>query len=112
MKTRATTKDEFKGGSTVIEQDNSIHPSLTNRRKAVEISRSSFEKVFNAIIEVLSEKKEMRFSDLHRAVAVKMHATLDNSIAIYTAAIKLYMEHQGIIERIPARDQQYIRLMQ
>jgi hypothetical protein len=95
----------------MIDQDIFHHPRPAPHRKSVEISRSSFEKVFNAIIEILSEKKEIKFNELYRAVAVKLHAPLDDSVPIYTAAIKQYMEHEGIIERVQMHDHEYLRLM-
>lgn len=94
----------------MLEENTAMPPLLAHHKKSVEITRSSFEKVFNAIIDVLSEKKEIKYSDLYRAVAVKLNAHADDSVPIYTAAIKQYMEHQGIIESIPLRDHEYLRL--
>lgn len=95
----------------MLDENIATHPVLAHHRRAIEISRSSFEKVFNAIIEVLSEKKEIKYNDLYRAVAVKLHAPLDDTMPIYTAAIKQYMEHQGIIERVLMREHEYLRLI-
>jgi hypothetical protein len=108
----AHNKGLFKGGSIMIDDDITAQPVPAHHRKAVEISRSSFEKVFNAIIEILSEKKEIKYNDLYRAVAVKLQTPVDDSTPVYTAAIKQYMEHQGIIKTVLMKDHEYLRLIQ
>jgi hypothetical protein len=96
----------------MLDEDIITNPVPVHHRKAVEISRSNFEKVFNAIIEILSEKKEIKYNDLYRAVAVKLQTPLDDTVPVYTAAIKQYMEHQGIIKSVLINDHEYLRLVQ
>ena len=84
--------------------------TVTPGKKGVNISRDKYEIIFNAIVEILSEQDEIKFKDLPRAVKKKLKSGFNGSIPWYTTTVKLYMEHQGIIERIPDRIPQCLRL--
>ncbi|MBD3219523.1 MAG: hypothetical protein GF310_14730 [candidate division Zixibacteria bacterium] len=85
--------------------------TVTPGKKGVNISRDKYEVIFNAIMEVLSERREIKFKELHKAVANKLDTDFDGSIPWYTTTIKLHMEHQGLIERVPSKHPQHLRLI-
>lgn len=85
--------------------------TVTPGKKGVNVSRDKYEIIFNAIHEILSEQEEIRFKDLPRAVKRKLKSSFNGSIPWYTTTVKLHMEHQRIIERVPNKTPQYLRLI-
>ncbi|NIP44374.1 MAG: hypothetical protein GWO41_09220 [candidate division Zixibacteria bacterium] len=96
----------------MADKDKIYAQTVTPGKEGINISRSKYETIFNAIMEILSEQREIRFKDLPRAVANKLENDFRGSIPWYTTTIKLHMEHQGIIERVPKKSPQYLRLIQ
>lgn len=86
--------------------------TVTPGKKGVNISRDKYEIIFNAIVEILSERGEIKFKDLVKAVKNRLKSSFRGSIPWYTTTVKLYMEHQGIIERVPDKTPQHLRLIQ
>jgi hypothetical protein len=85
--------------------------TVTPGKKGVNISRDKYEIIFNAILEILNEREEIRFKDLPRAVKGKLKFGFNVSIPWYTTTVKLHMEHQEIIERVPDKVPQCLRLI-
>jgi uncharacterized FlgJ-related protein len=85
--------------------------TVTPGKKGVNISRDKYEIIFNAILEILSEREEIRVKDLPRAIKGKLKSNFNGSIPWYTTTVKLHMEHQRIIERVPDKTPQCLRLI-
>jgi hypothetical protein len=84
--------------------------TVTSGKKGVNVKRERYELIHDTILAVLSEKSEIPFRDLPGAVRKKLTKPFDGSISWYTTTVKLDMERKGIIERIPDRKPQHLRL--
>jgi len=84
--------------------------TVTPGKKGTNINKEKYQIIYDAIFEVLREKNEISFNQLRKLVKGKIGESFDGSVSWYTTTVKLDMEYRGIIERIPGRKPQELRL--
>jgi hypothetical protein len=82
----------------------------TPGRRGVRVDRAKYEIIRDAIVSVLSARREVAFRDLPEAVGERLRQPFDGSIPWYTTTVKLDMEVRSVIERIPGSKPQRLRL--
>lgn len=84
-----------------------LHPA---GKQGVRIDRVKYDLIKQAIVANLEQRGEIPFGELGEAVAAQMVAPFDGSIGWYTTTIKLDLEARGVVERVPGRSPQVVRL--
>ena len=85
-----------------------LHPA---GKAGVNISRSKYDVILDAIIESLRAGGELTFGGLTDAVREKLVDSFDGSISWYVTTVKLDAEARGLIERVPKSRLQRLRLI-
>ena len=85
-----------------------LHPA---GKEGVNIEKAKYDAVKQAILAAISERGEIRFSELPAAVEANLSAPFEGSIGWYTTTVKLDLEARGMIERIPGRSPQMLRMV-
>ena len=75
------------------------------------IEKAKYEAIRAAVLAALKERGEIAFKDLRNAVAEHLSEPFDGSVSWYTTTVKLDLEARGLIERIPDRTPQHLRLI-
>ena len=85
-----------------------LHPE---GKQGVNISRAKYDAVHAAILAALRERDgEIPLQELFRTVEQNLAGQFEGSVGWYTEAVKLDLEARGVIERIPGRRPQVLRL--
>ena len=84
-----------------------LHPA---GKQGVNIDRDKYELIRQAILASLAQRGEIPFGELTEAVAANLAHPFDGSIGWYTVTVKLDLEARGVIQRVPDRSPQVIRL--
>ena len=84
-----------------------LHP---DGKQGVNIDRTKYDVIRQAILDCLAEQGEIPFSQLDETVAARMAGPFDGSIGWYTTTVKLDLEARDEIERVPGRSPQVVRL--
>ncbi len=84
-----------------------LHPQ--SGKQGVNISKPKYDMVKRAILDSLSQR-EMTFRGLIEEVENKLKGQFDGSISWYVTTVKLDLEARKIIERVPGKTPQHIRL--
>jgi DNA-binding Lrp family transcriptional regulator len=84
-----------------------IHPQS---KQGVKISRTKYDQMKHAILEILQENGEMTFTALGEAVSARLAGQFEGSITWYYTTVKLDLEARGVLERINRGSPQRIRL--
>lgn len=84
-----------------------LHPA---GKQGVNIDRDKYELIRQAILASLAQRGEIPFGELSEAVAASLSQPFDGSIGWYTTTVKLDLEARGMIERVPGRSPQVVRL--
>jgi hypothetical protein len=79
-------------------------------KTGVNISRSKYDAVRQAIIESLNEHGELTFSQLGDDVQRRIEDDFEGSVSWYYTTVKLDLEARGEIERVGSGSPQRIRL--
>lgn len=79
-------------------------------KAGVNISRHKYEVMKNSILESLEGKGEVALQEIHDEVKRRLAGRFEGSISWYFTTVKLDLEARGIIERVPGRRPQHIRL--
>lgn len=79
-------------------------------KQGVHIERRKYELVKAAILKSLREHGELTFSELIAAVEANLESPLDGSLSWYTVSVKLDLEARSLVERVPGRSPQVLRL--
>ena len=78
-------------------------------KKGVNISRTKYERIKNAIIESL-EEGDLTYTLLTNSVKDKLGCDFEGSIGWYVETVKLDLEARKIVERIPSQKPELYRL--
>jgi hypothetical protein len=81
-----------------VEKIQTIHPQ---GKKAPNIEKAKYDQIHAAIVRVLSENKEIGFSDGLEIVEKWLEGKFDGKIAWYYITVKLDMEAKGELIRLP-----------
>lgn len=84
-----------------------LHPA---GKQGVNLDRHKYGLIRQAILASLAERSELSFGELDAAVAAQLDEPFEGSIGWYTTTVKLDLEARGLIERIPGRSPQVVRL--
>lgn len=86
-----------------------LHPK--EGKSGVNINKEKHRLVRESIVESLRVNKEMTFKDLTENVRVMLVGRFDGSIPWYVTTVKLDLEARGIVERLPKKSPQRLRLI-
>ncbi|MCY3904363.1 MAG: hypothetical protein OXF62_05950 [Caldilineaceae bacterium] len=84
-----------------------LHPQ---GKQGVNIDRSKYDVVRQAIEQVLREEPETSFNRLTDLVRERIGGTFDGSVSWYVVSVKLDLEARGVVERVDDRSPQRLRL--
>jgi len=84
-----------------------LHPAGKN---GVNIDKGKYEIIKGAIIDCFQNKKELSFADLNQTIKKSLAGRFDGKIPWYVETVKLDLEARGLIERLPGRTPQILRL--
>lgn len=79
-------------------------------KEGVNIEKAKYDAIKRAILASVEKQGEIRFQDLPKAVEAQLLGPFDGSVGWYTTTVKLDLEARGIIERIPGRSPQVLRM--
>ena len=84
-----------------------LHPK---GKTGVNIDCRKYEKIKFAIIKSFPAGSELTFKDLNTKVIKRLRDSFDGSIPWYVETVKLDLEARGIIERLPGKSPQILRI--
>lgn len=84
-----------------------LHPA---GKQGVNISKAKYDVIKDAIFSQLSQAGELTFTGLTDAVKAQLGDSFDGSVGWYVTTVKLDLEAQGLIERIPGHRPQMLQL--
>ena len=79
-------------------------------KQGVNISKEKYETVRRAILKILTERETCSFQMLMEDVGREVGDDFEGSVSWYTVSVKLDLEARGIIERLPGKSPQQLRL--
>lgn len=85
-----------------------LHPE---GKKGVNIDKGKYKLVREKILAILTEYETYRFKDLTEEVGRRLDDSFEGSVAWYTVSVKLDLEARGLVERIPKKSPQQLRLV-
>jgi len=86
-----------------------LHPQ---GKQGVNISRKKYDVVRAAIVDSVRTHSEITFADLVEDVRRRLAGQFDGSINWYVTTVKLDLEARGVVERIPGKSPQRLRLVE
>jgi hypothetical protein len=86
-----------------------LHPQAG--KQGTSIDRSKYDLIRAAILDAVGERGEIAFGSLADAVAERVGAEFEGSISWYVTTIKLDLEARGLVQRVPGRKPQVLRLV-
>jgi len=86
-----------------------IHPEP--RKKGVQIEKSKYELIRNAILKNLRAYGAMTFVRLGNLLEDQLLKTFDGSVMWYYTTVKLDLEARGVIRRVPNTEPQLLELV-
>lgn len=89
------------------EKFQTLHPQ---GKQGTNIDKQKYELVKTAILTTITNKGEVTFNELSYFVGQQL-PLFDGSIGWYTTTVKLDLEARGVIERIPKKSPQILRLI-
>ncbi|MFW9889790.1 MAG: DUF6958 family protein [Candidatus Thorarchaeota archaeon] len=84
-----------------------LHPA---GKSGVTIERAKYDQIKSAILTSLQEVEVLGFKDLGQMVKIKLAGKFNGSISWYYTTVKLDLEARGMIERVPNKTPQLLRL--
>jgi hypothetical protein len=90
-----------------MERIRTLHPQGKN---GVNIEIDKYERIKQAILDSIQQNEVISFKELPAAVEANLAGPFDGSIGWYTVSVKLDLEARGIIERVPGRSPQHLRM--
>jgi len=97
-------------GSEMVERILTKHPQ--EGKSGVNIERRKYETIREAMLESIRGQGEITFKTLTAAVRDRLEGRFEGSISWYVTTVKLDLEARGIIERIPKRTPQHLRIVE
>ena len=87
-----------------------IHTSHPAGKKGVNISAEKYEKIRDTLITILKEKGQITYRELNKIAIDRLKNNFEGSISWYVVTVKLDLEANGIIERIPGSKPHEVKL--
>jgi hypothetical protein len=94
----------------VVERILTRHPQ--EGKSGVNVETRKYEAIREAILESIRARGEISFKDLTAEVRGRLEGRFDGSISWYVTTVKLDLEARGIIERVPKRRPQHLRIVE
>lgn len=85
-----------------------MHPD--SEKTGVNIDLGKYEVIKAAILNVLEATPELQFSELLGAVRNVVGDEFSGSMSWYVTTVKLDLEARGLIERVPGKKPQHLRV--
>ena len=85
-----------------------LHPE--EDKQGVNISRSKYEMIRQAILNAIRSQGTITFQGLVSLVEYNLRHRFEGSISWYVTTVKLDLEARGEIERVPGSGEQHLRL--
>jgi hypothetical protein len=85
-----------------------LHPQ---GKAGVNIGRQRYDLIREAILDSIQAHGEITFKELTEDVRRKLEGRFDGAVSWYVTTVKLDLEARGLIERIPNRTPQRLRLV-
>jgi hypothetical protein len=85
-----------------------LHPQ---GKSGVNISKAKYDTISRAIQDSLRTHQSMTFKEVTEEVRSKLEGSFDGSVSWYVTTVKLDLEARGVIERIPNKSPQRLRLV-
>ena len=85
-----------------------LHPD--SQKAGVNIDQGKYEVIKAAILEVVGAAPEVSFSELRGSVRKVLGDNFTGSVSWYVTTVKLDLEARGLIERVPGKKPQHLRL--
>ena len=85
-----------------------LHPQ---GKQGVNINKAKYDQMAQTIIAIVKANEGITFKDLNTAVSAELDGKFDGSIGWYLTTVKLDLEARGVIERIPNKSPQQLRLV-
>ena len=92
----------------MTERIEALHPH--KGKQGTSIDRHKYDTIKDAILAATAEHCVIAFRDLADAVRSRIGADFEGSVSWYVTTVKLDLEARGLIERIPGRKPQQLRL--
>ena len=84
-----------------------LHP---DGKAGVNIDKSKYDIIKNYIIEKLTKTDSLEFSHLSQMAVAQLGDTFEGKVIWYMVTVKLDLEARGLLERIPGKKPQQLRL--
>jgi hypothetical protein len=84
-----------------------LHPEPG--KQGVNILRTKYEKIRDAILSVMAGVDMISFTDLMELVADDLEDAFEGSVSWYVTTVKLDLEARNLIERVPGERPQKLR---
>lgn len=85
------------------------HPDPEKR--GVNIKKAKYDAVREAIVASIGEHGEVTFQGLMDDVGWRLAGRFEGSVPWYVTSVKLDLEARGVVERVPGRGPQRLRLV-
>ncbi len=79
-------------------------------KQGVNLDRDKYQAIYDGIVTVLRKHEDFPLKTLYKAVTEELSEPFDGSVSWYTMTVKLDMEARGIIEQVPGKKPQHLRL--
>ena len=79
-------------------------------KQGVNIARTKYELIHQAILDGIREHGEITFQDLTRAVRDRVQGRFEGSVSWYVTTVKVDLEARGLIQRVAGSRPQRIHL--
>ena len=87
-----------------------IHTSHPAGKKGVNISAEKYGKIRDTLISILKENGQITYRELNKMAVERLKDNFEGSISWYVVTVKLDLEANGIIERIPGSSPHQIKI--
>lgn len=86
-----------------------LHPDPD--KQPTRIDRGKYERVRAAMLDLIAAHGTIAFKELAPALDSHLEDSFEGSVSWYCTTVKLDLEARGLIERIPGRSPQQLRLV-
>lgn len=86
-----------------------LHPQ--EGKQGMNIDKEKYEMIRDAILESTRERGVIAFGELPAAVRERVGSDFEGSVSWYVPTVKLDLEARGLVERIPGKKPQHLRLL-
>lgn len=104
------SNDNFGGKrfEAMSERFETRHPD--ENKSGVNIDQHKYQQVREAILAAVRERGQLPFKELAGEVTTRLPEDFEGSVGWYTTTVKLDLEARGLIERVPSKGPQVLRL--